>query len=122
MADWKQITARIRRARSGKDPHAQLARLYQKTSDAMVAFEVAKMFESSGQSSDAAKWYATAAAKFRRGDWKNKSQEASVRLSGGSLEALPGESVQADEEFSLVSTESSHEEKETPLEKNLEAL
>src|SRR5213075_3288356 len=54
MADWKQITARIRRARSGKDPLAQLANLYQKTSDAMVAFELAKLFESSGQNSDAA--------------------------------------------------------------------
>jgi hypothetical protein len=122
MADWKQITARIRRARSGKDPLAQLANLYQKTSDAMVAFELAKVFESSGQNSDAAKWYSTAAAKFRRADWKNKAQEAAVRLGGGSMEAVAGESVQADGEFSLVSPESSHEEKESPLEKNPEAL
>jgi hypothetical protein len=122
MADWKQITARIRRARSGKDPLAQLANLYQKTSDAMVAFELAKVFESSGQNSDAAKWYSTAAAKFRRADWKNKAQEAAVRLGGGPMEAVAGESVQADGEFSLVSPESSHEDKESPLEKNPEAL
>ncbi len=40
MADWKQITARIRRARTGKDPAAQLSALYEKTQDAMVAFGV----------------------------------------------------------------------------------
>ena len=47
MADWKQITARIRRARTGKDPAGQLSNLFQKTRDAMVAFELAKYFESS---------------------------------------------------------------------------
>src|SRR5438874_6448402 len=87
MADWKQITARIRRARSGKDPLAQLANLYQKTSDAMVAFELAKLFESSGQNSDAAKWYSTAAARFRRAEWKSKAEEAAVRLGGSPREA-----------------------------------
>src|SRR5215510_16532295 len=86
MPDWKQITARIRRARTGKDPVGQLANLYQKTSDAMVAFELAKLCESSGQNSDAAKWYSTAAAKFRRAEWKTKAQEAAVRLRGSSAE------------------------------------
>src|SRR2546421_388650 len=122
MADWKQITARIRRARSGKDPLAQLANLYQKTSDAMVAFELAKLFESSGQNSDAAKWYSTAAAKFRRAEWKSKAQEAAVRLGGGSMEAVAGESEQTDGEFGLVSPESSQEEQESPFEKDPEAL
>jgi hypothetical protein len=42
MTDWKQITARIRRARTSKDPAGQLSNLYQKTRDAMVAFELAK--------------------------------------------------------------------------------
>jgi hypothetical protein len=82
MADWKQITARIRRARTGKDPATQLSNLYQKTRDAMVAFELAKFFETAGQSSEAAKWYSTAAERFRRSDWKTKAQEAAVRLSG----------------------------------------
>jgi hypothetical protein len=122
MADWKQITARIRRARSGKDPHGQLANLYQKTSDAMVAFELAKLFESSGQNSDAAKWYSTAAAKFRRAEWKTKAQEAAVRLGGSSAEASGDESVQTDGEFHLVPPESVPEEKELPFEKNPEAL
>jgi hypothetical protein len=82
MADWKQITARIRRARTGKDPAGQLSNLYQKTRDAMVAFELAKFFETAGQSSEAAKWYSTAAERFRRADWKTKAQEAAVRLGG----------------------------------------
>lgn len=82
MADWKQITARIRRARTGKDPAGQLSNLYQKTRDAMVAFELAKFFETAGQSNEAAKWYSTAAERFRRADWKTKAQEAAVRLGG----------------------------------------
>lgn len=80
MADWKQITARIRRARTGKDPAGQLSNLFQKTRDAMVAFELAKFLETSGQSGEAAKWYATAAERFRRQDWKTKAQEAATRL------------------------------------------
>jgi hypothetical protein len=85
MADWKQITARIRRARTGKDPAAQLSNLYQKTRDAMVAFELAKYFETAGQNGEAAKWYSTAAERFRRADWKTKAQEAAVRLGGDAL-------------------------------------
>lgn len=122
MADWKQITARIRRARTGKDPLGQLANLYQKTSDAMVAFELAKLFESSGQNSDAAKWYSTAAAKFRRAEWKNKAQEAAVRLGGGSAESVAEGSAPSDGEFQLVPPEPAPEEKELPFEKNPEAL
>ena len=122
MADWKQITARIRRARSGKDPLAQLANLYQKTSDAMVAFELAKLFESSGQNSDAAKWYSTAAAKFRRAEWKSKAQEAAVRLGGSSAEGLAEGSAPSDGEFHLVPPEPAPEEKELPFEQNPEAL
>jgi len=80
MADWKQITARIRRARTSKDPAGQLSALYEKTHDAMVAFELAKYFETSAMNADAAKWYSTAAERFRRADWKTKAQEAAMRL------------------------------------------
>jgi hypothetical protein len=96
MADWKQITARIRRARTSKDPAGQLSALYEKTHDAMVAFELAKYFETSAMNADAAKWYSTAAERFRRADWKTKAQEAAVRLGGepganaGSAEASAG--------------------------------
>jgi len=82
MADWKQITARIRRARTSKDPAGQLSALYEKTHDAMVAFELAKYFETSANNVEAAKWYSTAAERFRRADWKTKAQEAAVRLGG----------------------------------------
>jgi len=91
MADWKQITARIRRARTGKDPVGQLSSLFEKTRDAMVAFELARVFETSGQNSDAAKWYVAAAERFRRGDWKSKAQEAAVRL-GADISAASAES------------------------------
>lgn len=80
MADWKQITARIRRARTGKDPAAQLTALFSKTRDAMVAFELARFFESTGNTDDAGKWYLTAAERFRRSDWKTKAQESATRL------------------------------------------
>lgn len=80
MADWKQITARIRRARTSKDPAGQLSNLFQKTRDAMVAFELARYFETAGSNADAVKWYSTAAERFRRADWKTKAQEALVRL------------------------------------------
>jgi hypothetical protein len=89
MADWKQITARIRRARNGKDPTAQLSNLYQKTRDAMVAFELARYLETSGQNSEAAKWYSTAADRFRRADWKSKAQQAAERLGGLPSEGVP---------------------------------
>jgi hypothetical protein len=82
MADWKQITARIRRARTGKDPAAQLSTLYEKTQDAMVAFELARVFETASQNAEAAKWYTTAAERFRRNDWKTKAQQAASRLGG----------------------------------------
>ena len=102
MADWKQITARIHRARTSKDPAGQLSNLYQKTRDAMVAFELAKFFETSGQNADAAKWYTTAAERFRRADWRTKAKEAAARLGG-----VPGEipletSAPRAEEFTLT--------------------
>lgn len=86
MADWKQITARIRRARTSKDPLGQLSALFEKTRDAMVAFELGRYLESTQQNSEALRWYLMAAEKFRRSDWKTKAQEAIARL-GGSLPA-----------------------------------
>ena len=87
MADWKQITARIRRAKGSKDPAGQLCNLFQKTRDAMVAFELARHLETASQSEEAVKWYAISWQRFRRGDWKTKAQDAVTRLGG----ALPAE-------------------------------
>ena len=122
MTDWKQITARIRRARTSKDPAGQLSNLYQKTRDAMVAFELAKFFETSGQNADAAKWYSAAAERFRRSDWKVKAQEAAVRL-GGAPGEIPLEAGAApSDEFALTPPPVSTPEPGLPFEQNPEAL
>ena len=89
MADWKQITARIRRARTAKDPAAQLTNLFAKTRDAMVAFELARYFESKGNNADAGRWYLTAAQRFRRADWKTKAQESATRLGATEPAEIP---------------------------------
>jgi len=89
MADWKQITARIRRARTGKDPAGQLTNLFTKTRDAMVAFELARYLESIGNSADAGRWYLTAAERFRRADWKTKAQESATRLGATAPAEIP---------------------------------
>ena len=96
MADWKQITARIRRARTGKDPAGQLTALFLKTRDAMVAFELARYFESNGNNEDAGKWYMTAAQRFRRADWKTKAQESATRLGATVAAEIPAPAAPTD--------------------------
>jgi hypothetical protein len=122
MTDWKQITARIRRARTSKDPAGQLSNLYQKTRDAMVAFELAKFFETSGQNADAAKWYSAAAERFRRADWKTKAQEAAVRLGGAPGEIPLDALAPPTGEFALTPPPASTAEPDLPFEQNPEAL
>src|SRR5580692_3925514 len=117
MADWKQITARIRRARTGKDPAGQLSNLYEKTRDAMVAFELARYFETAGQNPEAAKWYLAAADRFRRADWKVKAQEAAVRL-GAEVSAVDpahssGDFMLAPPSVVAAESASKHEENST---------
>jgi len=119
MADWKQITARIRRARTGKDPAGQLSNLYQKTRDAMVAFELARHFETSGQNAEAAKWYSTAAERFRRADWKVKAQEAAVRLAAMPPVTSP---TAPSDDFSLTSPAVSVPEPALPFEQTATAF
>ena len=80
MSDWRQIQARIRKARSSADPPGQLAVLYERTRDAMVAFELAQLHEKAGTNSEAARWYTAAAERFRRAQWKQKAEEALTRL------------------------------------------
>jgi len=122
MADWKQITARIRRARTSKDPAGQLSNLYEKTHDAMVAFELGKLFENSRQNDEAAKWYSTAAERFRRADWKSKAQEAVVRL-GGSMGEISSElSTEPAAEFQLTPPAAAVQENELAFGRNPEAL
>src|SRR5258706_10085764 len=122
MTDWNQITARIRRARTSKDPAGQLSNLYQKTRDAMVAFELAKYFETSGQNADGAKWYSAAAERFRRSDWKVKAQEAAVRLGGAPGEIPLEAGGPPSDEFALTPPPVSTPEPGLPFEQNPEAL
>ena len=80
MADWRQIQARIRKAKNGHDPSAKLSELYQRTRDAMVAWELGAIEEKAEHQGEAAKWYTIAAQRFRRADWKKKAEEALTRL------------------------------------------
>src|SRR6266852_1759809 len=118
MADWKQITARIRRARTSKDPAGQLSNLFEKTRDAMVAFELARYFESSSQNAEAAKWYATAAERFRRADWKTKAQESAIRLGAEVASVIP---TRPAEEFLLTPPAGAASEPVLPFEQTSSA-
>ena len=80
VSDWRQIQARIRKARTSADPPGQLAALYERTRDAMVAFELAQIHEKAGTNSEAVRWYTSAAERFRRAQWKLKAEEALTRL------------------------------------------
>jgi len=80
MADWRQIQARIRKAKNGRDPSAKLSELYQRTRDAMVAWELGAIEEKAEHQGEATKWYTIAAQRFRRADWKKKAEEALTRL------------------------------------------
>jgi hypothetical protein len=116
MADWKQITARIRRARTGKDPAGQLTNLFSKTRDAMVAFELARYFETSGNTADAGRWYLTAAERFRRADWKTKAQESATRLGATEPAEIPALAPRAKPEATAAEVlgEASSPADETP--------
>jgi len=80
MADWRQIQARIRKAKNSPEAAAKLSELYQRTRDAMVAWELGVVEEKAGRLEEAGKWYTIAAQRFRRADWKKKAEEALARL------------------------------------------
>jgi hypothetical protein len=80
MADWRQIQARIRKAKNSADAKTKLSELYQRTRDAMVAWELGAVEEKAERNEDAVKWYTIAAERFRRADWKKKAEEALARL------------------------------------------
>jgi hypothetical protein len=95
MADWRQIQARIRKAKNGRDPSAKLSELYQRTRDAMVAWELGAIEEKSERPGEATKWYTIAAQRFRRSDWKKKAEEALTRLGA----PLPAEHMELPREI-----------------------
>jgi hypothetical protein len=105
MADWRQIQARIRKAKNSTDAPAKLSELYQRTRDAMVAWELGAVEEKAQRNDEAGRWYTIAAQRFRRAEWKKKAEEALTRL-GIALPA-PGSAPVTDEVSSPVS--SAHE-------------
>ncbi len=80
MADWRQIQARIRKAKNSADAPAKLSELFDRTRDAMVAWELGALEEKAEHTSEAGNWYTIAAQRFRRADWKKKAEEALTRL------------------------------------------
>ena len=57
MADWRQIQARIRKAKNSADAPAKLSELFQRTRDAMVAWELGALEEKAQHTSEAGNWY-----------------------------------------------------------------
>jgi hypothetical protein len=92
MADWRQIQARIRKAKASPDAPAQLAELYERTRDAMVALELAQWHEKAGDNGEAVRWYTAAAERFRRAQWRTKAEEALTRL-GAAIPTYTSETV-----------------------------
>jgi len=90
VGNWKQVQARIRKARVGADAPAKLEQLFLKTRDGMVAFELARVHEAGRREGEALDWYRKAYERFRRDDWRSKAAEAIQRL-GGTL-PTPSES------------------------------
>jgi hypothetical protein len=107
MADWRQIQARIRKAKGGTDPAGELAQLYERTHDAMVAFELALWHEKAGGYAEAARWYTTAAERFRRAQWRTKAAEALARL-GAPVPVAPPEPTANAEHIETASIGQEH--------------
>ena len=111
MANWRQIQGRIRRARTSADPIGKLSELYQKTRDAMVAFEAATFAEKAGRTDEAVRWFTTAAERFRRAEWRQKAADALARLGApvpefqaeSARQEAPAEEFAADAEFVATS-------------------
>jgi hypothetical protein len=124
MTDWRQIQARIRKAKNSPDALVKLSELFQRTRDGMVAWELGAVEEKAERMSEAIKWYTVAAERFRRSEWKKKAEEALIRL-GAPIPAAKAEPAadpaDTHEESSLSTSEfasdptSKNVEKETPL-------
>jgi hypothetical protein len=107
MTDWRQIQARIRKAKNSPDALTKLSELFQRTRDGMVAWELGVVEEKAERMTEAVKWYTVAAERFRRSEWKKKAEEALVRL-GAPVPVAKAEPVAtsagAQEEPSSLST------------------
>jgi hypothetical protein len=113
MADWRQIQARIRKAKNSPDAHAKLSELFQRTRDAMVAWELAQIEEKAEHKDEAARWYSVAAQRFRRADWKKKAEEALARL--GVVPPLAGEEAPGEAHAAPTAEVAESQEPSLPL-------
>ena len=107
MADWRQIQARIRKAKASGDAPAKLAELYEQTRDAMVAFELARWQEKAGEHAEAARWYTAAAERFRRSQWKSKAEAALARLKTPVPPSAPGAETTEESDSSQAASQGS---------------
>ncbi len=80
MADWRQIQARIRKAKNSPEAVSKLSELFKRTRDGMVAWELGAIEEKADHKQEAGNWYILAAQRFRRADWKKKAEDALTRL------------------------------------------
>jgi len=80
MADWRQIQARIRKAKNSPEAVSKLSELFKRTRDGMVAWELGTIEEKADHKEAAGNWYILAAQRFRRADWRKKAEEALTRL------------------------------------------
>jgi len=80
MADWRQIQARIRKAKNSPEAVSKLSELFKRTRDGMVAWELGAIEEKADHKEEAGNWYILAAQRFRRADWRKKAEEALTRL------------------------------------------
>ena len=125
VADWRQIQVRIRKAKTGLDAPDKLTRLYDKTHDAMVAYELALVLENAGQTETAVHWYTTAVQRFRRADWRKKAEDALTRL-GAPVPAVSAELAAHEEperhEAAPVASVETHAEEPEPAEPQAETV
>ncbi len=110
MADWRQVQARIRKAKSAADPAVQLTELYERTRDAMVAFELAALQEKAGDPTEAVRWYTSAAERFRRAQWRTKAEEALTRLGAPIPAPLSAASIAASQPAAGAAEEKTEQE------------
>jgi hypothetical protein len=115
MADWRQIQARIRKAKNSTDARTKLSELYQRTRDAMVSWELGVVEEKAEHLDEAIKWYTVSAERFRRADWKKKAEDALTRLGAplpvpGEKSAVPSESNGHNEAVEAKSREAAEDE------------
>ena len=114
MADWRQIQARIRKAKNSADARVKLSELYQRTHDAMVSWELGLVEEKAERIEEAIKWYTVSVERFRRSDWKKKAEEALTRL-GAPIPAAGEKATQAPR-VTAAASESTEDEPTSPEE------